>query len=135
MSVLLSKSELCAQNIASVLILLAIAYLFYCRKYLVLQIFFCCFPYIINVHILAIPIPFDHFQVKGALLRTLALPESADKHVHIQLLAGLVSTMIDNCPSTPNNAPLSASLKLHQYRLVAPVACRHITDTDAKYAY
>jgi hypothetical protein len=73
--------------------------------------------------------PFAHFQVKGALLRTLALPESADKHAHIQLLAGLISTMIDNCPSTPNNAPLSASLKLHQYRLVAPLACHHVTHT------
>jgi hypothetical protein len=78
---------------------------------------------------------FAHFQVKGALLRTLALPESADKHAHIQLLAGLISTMIDNCPSTPNNAPLSASLKLHQYRSVAPVACYHIIDTTTKYTY
>jgi hypothetical protein len=59
---------------------------------------------------------FNNLQVKGALLRTLALPESADKHAQIQLLAGLISTMIDNCPSTPNNTPLSASLKLHQYR-------------------
>ncbi|KAJ9587850.1 hypothetical protein L9F63_018722, partial [Diploptera punctata] len=54
-------------------------------------------------------------EVKAALLRTLAYAESADKHAQIQLLAGLISTMIDNCPSTPNNTPLSASLKLHQY--------------------
>ena len=55
-------------------------------------------------------------QVKTALLRALAFPESADKHAQLQLLAGLISTMIDNCPPTPNNTPLSAFLKLHQYR-------------------
>ncbi|XP_015191132.1 PREDICTED: E3 ubiquitin-protein ligase HUWE1 isoform X3 [Polistes dominula] len=54
-------------------------------------------------------------EVKAALTRTLALPESAEKHAQLQLLIGLISTMIDSCPLTPQ---LRASLKIHQYNNV-----------------
>ncbi|KZC13383.1 E3 ubiquitin-protein ligase HUWE1 [Dufourea novaeangliae] len=56
-------------------------------------------------------------EVKAALTRTLALPESSEKHAQLQLLIGLISTMIDSCPPTPNNQ-LRASLKMHQYNNV-----------------
>ncbi|XP_029040981.2 LOW QUALITY PROTEIN: E3 ubiquitin-protein ligase HUWE1 [Osmia bicornis bicornis] len=52
-------------------------------------------------------------EVKAALTRTLALPESSEKHAQLQLLIGLISTMIDSCPPTPHN-PLRASLKVQQ---------------------
>lgn len=42
-------------------------------------------------------------EIKSALSRALIMPESADKHAQIQLLSGLVSTMIENCP--PQNTP------------------------------
>ncbi|XP_048511685.1 E3 ubiquitin-protein ligase HUWE1 isoform X4 [Athalia rosae] len=53
-------------------------------------------------------------EVKAALTRSLALPECSEKHAQLQLLIGLISTMIDNCPPT---APyhVRATLKLHQY--------------------
>ncbi|XP_043493606.1 E3 ubiquitin-protein ligase HUWE1 [Polistes fuscatus] len=54
-------------------------------------------------------------EVKAALTRTLALPESGEKHSQLQLLIGLISTMIDSCPLTPQ---LRASLKIHQYNNV-----------------
>ena len=38
-------------------------------------------------------------EVKTALQRALALPESADKHSRIQSLTGIISTMIESCPS------------------------------------
>lgn len=53
-------------------------------------------------------------EVKAALTRSLALPESSEKHAQLQLLIGLISTMIDNCPPTAHTH-LRASLKLHQY--------------------
>lgn len=53
-------------------------------------------------------------EVKAALIRTLALPESSEKHTQLQLLIGLISTMIDSCPASPH-PPLRGSLKLHQY--------------------
>ncbi|KAJ8683247.1 hypothetical protein QAD02_019039 [Eretmocerus hayati] len=53
-------------------------------------------------------------EVKAALTRTLAIPESSEKHAQLQLLIGLISTMIDSCPPTPHQ-PLRASLKIHQY--------------------
>lgn len=56
-------------------------------------------------------------EVKAALTRTLALPESAEKHAQLQLLIGLISTMIDSCPLT-SHAQLRASLKIHQYNNV-----------------
>ncbi|KAL7301215.1 hypothetical protein TKK_0006181 [Trichogramma kaykai] len=43
-------------------------------------------------------------EVKAALTRTLALPESNEKHTQLQLLIGLISTMIDSCPPTHTNA-------------------------------
>lgn len=38
-------------------------------------------------------------EIKSALNRALVMPEGSDKHSQIQLLTGLVSTMIDNCPT------------------------------------
>ncbi|XP_054925199.1 E3 ubiquitin-protein ligase HUWE1 isoform X3 [Dermacentor andersoni] len=37
-------------------------------------------------------------EVKAALQRALALPETAEKHARIQALTGLVGTMIESCP-------------------------------------
>jgi len=49
-------------------------------------------------------------EVKNALTRTLQLPESAEKSAQIQALAGLISTMIENCPpSTSTSTPSSAT--------------------------
>ena len=56
-------------------------------------------------------------EVKAALTRTLALPESTEKHAQLQLLVGLISTMIDSCPPTSYNQ-LRTSLKMHQYNNV-----------------
>lgn len=56
-------------------------------------------------------------EVKAALTRTLALPESSEKHAQLQLLIGLISTMIDSCPPT-SHTQLRASLKTHQYNNV-----------------
>ncbi|XP_033329504.2 HECT, UBA and WWE domain containing E3 ubiquitin protein ligase 1 isoform X3 [Megalopta genalis] len=56
-------------------------------------------------------------EVKAALTRTLALPESSEKHTQLQLLIGLISTMIDSCPPTLHNH-LRTSLKTHQYNNV-----------------
>ncbi|XP_076294391.1 HECT, UBA and WWE domain containing E3 ubiquitin protein ligase 1 isoform X4 [Lasioglossum baleicum] len=56
-------------------------------------------------------------EVKAALTRTLALPESSEKHAQLQLLIGLISTMIDSCPPTLHNH-LRTSLKTHQYNNV-----------------
>lgn len=53
-------------------------------------------------------------EVKAALNRTLALPESTEKHSQLQLLIGLISTMIDSCPPA-SHTQLRASLKLNQY--------------------
>ncbi|GFQ86462.1 e3 ubiquitin-protein ligase HUWE1 [Trichonephila clavata] len=39
-------------------------------------------------------------EVRLALLRALSLPESNEKHARIQALTGLISTMIESCPST-----------------------------------
>lgn len=38
-------------------------------------------------------------EVKTALARALALSESSEKHGQIQHICGIISTMIDNCPS------------------------------------
>ncbi|KAG7210750.1 hypothetical protein KM043_012246 [Ampulex compressa] len=56
-------------------------------------------------------------EVKAALTRTLALPECSEKHAQLQLLIGLISTMIDSCPPT-SHSQLRASLKNHQYNNV-----------------
>ncbi|XP_014203791.1 E3 ubiquitin-protein ligase HUWE1 isoform X2 [Copidosoma floridanum] len=53
-------------------------------------------------------------EVKAALLRTLALPESSEKHAQLQLLIGLISTMIDSCPLTTHTT-MRGSLKVNQY--------------------
>lgn len=41
-------------------------------------------------------------EVKLALQRALALPESAEKHSRIQALMAIISTIIEACP-TPGN--------------------------------
>ncbi|XP_035221251.1 E3 ubiquitin-protein ligase HUWE1-like, partial [Stegodyphus dumicola] len=46
-------------------------------------------------------------EVRFALLRALSLPESAEKHARIQALTGLISTMIESCPSTSSQSQLS----------------------------
>ncbi|XP_076227161.1 HECT, UBA and WWE domain containing E3 ubiquitin protein ligase 1 isoform X5 [Nomia melanderi] len=56
-------------------------------------------------------------EVKAALTRTLALPESSEKHAQLQLLIAVISTMIDSCPPTLHNQ-LRASLKIHPYNNV-----------------
>ncbi|XP_043484818.1 E3 ubiquitin-protein ligase HUWE1 isoform X4 [Leptopilina heterotoma] len=56
-------------------------------------------------------------EVKAALTRTLAVPESSAKHSQLQILIGLISTMIDSCPPT-SHTQLRASLKVHQYNNV-----------------
>lgn len=50
-------------------------------------------------------------EVKLAIKRALAWPEIAEKHQQLQLLTGLIPTMIENCP--PDNPSL---LKVHQYQ-------------------
>ncbi|XP_020278772.1 E3 ubiquitin-protein ligase HUWE1 isoform X2 [Pseudomyrmex gracilis] len=57
-------------------------------------------------------------EVKAALTRTLALPESSEKHAQLQLLIGLISTMIDSCPPNISHTQLRASLRAHQYNNV-----------------
>ncbi|RZB39554.1 DUF913, HECT, DUF908 and/or WWE domain containing protein [Asbolus verrucosus] len=39
-------------------------------------------------------------EVRAALLRALMMPESTEKHSQVQLIAGIISIMIDNCPSS-----------------------------------
>ncbi|XP_071445079.1 E3 ubiquitin-protein ligase HUWE1 isoform X2 [Hetaerina americana] len=46
-------------------------------------------------------------ELRCSLQRALSLPESSVKHAHIQLLCGLMSTLIENCPSAPPNTPLT----------------------------
>ncbi|XP_077544919.1 HECT, UBA and WWE domain containing E3 ubiquitin protein ligase 1 isoform X4 [Haemaphysalis longicornis] len=43
-------------------------------------------------------------EVKAALQRALALPETADKHARVQALTGLVGTMIESCPPASSSA-------------------------------
>ncbi|XP_035825881.1 E3 ubiquitin-protein ligase HUWE1 isoform X3 [Aplysia californica] len=43
-------------------------------------------------------------EVKGALQRALALPESSSKHQRIQALSSIINTMIESCP-TPGQLP------------------------------
>lgn len=50
-------------------------------------------------------------EVKMAIKRALAWPEIAEKHQQLQLLTGLIPTMIENCP--PDNPSM---LKIHQYQ-------------------
>ncbi|XP_036141020.1 E3 ubiquitin-protein ligase HUWE1 isoform X8 [Monomorium pharaonis] len=57
-------------------------------------------------------------EVKAALTRTLALPESSEKHAQLQLIIGLISTMIDSCPPNMSHTQLRASLRAHQYNNV-----------------
>ncbi|XP_048517112.1 E3 ubiquitin-protein ligase HUWE1 isoform X3 [Dendroctonus ponderosae] len=49
-------------------------------------------------------------EVKAALSRAVALPESSEKHSQIQHICGIISTMIDNCPMPPRNPNNVSSL-------------------------
>lgn len=52
-------------------------------------------------------------EIKAALQRALLLPENTEKHNQIQLVCGLISTMIENCPPThprSKNQPLSGQM-------------------------
>ncbi|KAH9364790.1 hypothetical protein HPB48_011806 [Haemaphysalis longicornis] len=49
-------------------------------------------------------------EVKAALQRALALPETADKHARVQALTGLVGTMIDQGASSSSFRQLHASM-------------------------
>ncbi|XP_066247369.1 E3 ubiquitin-protein ligase HUWE1 isoform X2 [Euwallacea similis] len=55
-------------------------------------------------------------EVKAALSRALALPESSEKHSQIQHICSIISTMIDNCPMPPrgtsNVAPVNNIIKM-----------------------
>lgn len=44
-------------------------------------------------------------EIKGALQRALALPESALKHTRIRALTNLISIIIDSCPSPGGQVP------------------------------
>ena len=43
-------------------------------------------------------------EIKGALQRSLTVPESTGKHAKIQALTNLISTVIEACP-TPGQTP------------------------------
>lgn len=53
-------------------------------------------------------------EVKAALHRALVLPESSEKHARVQALTGLVSTMIESCPSASSQNQLGGSALRHQ---------------------
>ncbi|XP_015788441.1 E3 ubiquitin-protein ligase HUWE1 isoform X3 [Tetranychus urticae] len=44
-------------------------------------------------------------EVKSALYRALALPESNEKHVRVQAILGIINTMIDSCPAVAQTPP------------------------------
>lgn len=53
-------------------------------------------------------------EVKSALHRALALVESNEKHVRVQAITSLISTMIDSCPSmnqSPSQQNMASSLR------------------------
>ncbi|KAG5895091.1 hypothetical protein JTB14_023265 [Gonioctena quinquepunctata] len=49
-------------------------------------------------------------EVKVALTRALYLPESSEKHLQVQNICGIISTMIDNCPLPHANRWTSCSI-------------------------
>lgn len=52
-------------------------------------------------------------EVKAALIRALLMPESADKHSQVQLICGIILTMIENCPPTQSkvkNQPVNGNM-------------------------
>lgn len=56
-------------------------------------------------------------EVKSALCRALAWPESNVKHSKIQALTTLVSTMIESCPGTHAQGTLAAYKQQQQYQM------------------
>ncbi|GLH08141.1 uncharacterized protein GBIM_13439 [Gryllus bimaculatus] len=53
-------------------------------------------------------------ELKAALLRSLAMPESVEKHTRIANLSAIILHTIENCPPLVNQ-PQTPSMKLHQY--------------------
>ena len=53
-------------------------------------------------------------ELKGALQRSLMLPESTEKHAKIQALTNLISTVIEACP-TPGQAPNQVNHSLSNF--------------------
>lgn len=53
-------------------------------------------------------------EVRAAILRALSWPEIPEKHAQLQLLTGLIPTMIENCP--PDQNPALMRLQQHQHR-------------------
>ncbi|KAF5283384.1 hypothetical protein FQA39_LY04760 [Lamprigera yunnana] len=54
-------------------------------------------------------------EVKSALLRALLMPESFEKHTQVQLITGIITTMIENCPPSnqlrvSKNQPLNGQI-------------------------
>lgn len=52
-------------------------------------------------------------EVKAALQRALAMTESIDKHTQVQMICGIITTMIENCPPThprAKNQPLTGQM-------------------------
>jgi E3 ubiquitin-protein ligase HUWE1 len=50
-------------------------------------------------------------EVKAALQRALVLPESSEKHSKVQAIVGIISTIIEACPSPPGTNSNSVSLE------------------------
>ena len=57
-------------------------------------------------------------ELKGALQRSLTLPESTEKHAKIQALTNLISTVIEACP-TPGQAPNQARQSLTYFLCIS----------------
>merc|ERR1719234_284094 len=58
-------------------------------------------------------------EVKNALTRSLSMPECTLKHTKVQALAGLISTMIENCPaSVATNQPPFKSGQVNMNNIV-----------------
>lgn len=60
-------------------------------------------------------------EVKAALIRALLMPESSDKHSQVQLICGIISTMIENCPPIQpriKNQPQPAAVSGHMNNIV-----------------
>lgn len=59
-------------------------------------------------------------EIKLALQRALALPESAEKHCHVQSIASIIATVIDACPvsgAIPNQVLLHCVTAKQKHQL------------------
>lgn len=66
-------------------------------------------------------------ELKGALQRSLTLPESTEKHAKIQALTNLISTVIEACP-TPGQAPNQVSQSLGIFSAFHVTCFKHVYD-------